>query len=134
MALIKWDSSFSVNVEEIDEQHKMLVGMINTFYESIKGEQRDALGALLDSLIDYTHYHFSTEENYMDRFNYQNTESHKQEHRLFTEKVLDVKRRFDEEQFVITFEITNYLRDWIVNHVMKSDKRYSRCFNDNGLE
>jgi len=133
MALIKWDGSLSVNVAEIDEQHKKLIGMINVFYDNIRDKKEDALGTLLNSLIDYTKYHFSTEEQYMDKFNYQNTDSHKKAHRLFTEKVLDVKKRFDSGQIVLTFEITNYLKDWIVDHVMRTDKRYARCFNDNGL-
>lgn len=133
MAFMEWDDKFSVNVAEIDEQHKKLFGMISIFYETLRDEKKAALGTLLNSMVDYTVYHFSTEEKYMDKFNYPGTESHKKEHKFFTEKVLDVKERFDNGKLVITFEITNFLRDWIANHVQGTDKRYSGCFNENGL-
>lgn len=133
MDLIKWDDQLSVHVAEIDEQHRKLIGMINNFYETIRDKKKAALGDLLNSLVDYTMYHFSTEEKYMDKFRYRDTEAHKKEHKLFTEKVLEVKKRFDDGRLVITFEVTNFIKDWIVKHVMGTDKRYSGCFNDNGL-
>jgi hemerythrin len=133
MAFMEWDDTLSVNVAEIDEQHKKLIGMINIFFESIKDEKQGALGTLLNSLIDYTKYHFSTEEKYMVQFDYINTDLHIKEHQHFTEKVLGIKERFDNNKLILTLEVTSFLKDWIVDHVMKTDKRYSRCFNDNGL-
>ena len=35
MALIKWTTELSVNISSIDEQHKILINMINEFYEKI---------------------------------------------------------------------------------------------------
>ncbi len=36
MALIDWDKSLSVNVEEIDQQHKKLIAMINELNEAMR--------------------------------------------------------------------------------------------------
>jgi hemerythrin len=134
MAFMEWDDRFSVNITTIDDQHKKLIGMVNTFYDSIQDGKKAAFGSLLKDLVNYTIYHFSTEEKYMERFNYPEIESHKQEHRLFTDKVLDVKKRFEDGRFVVTLEITNYLKDWIAQHVLGTDKRYASCFISNGLK
>ncbi|MFA4920411.1 MAG: hypothetical protein WC581_14380, partial [Thermodesulfovibrionales bacterium] len=58
---------------------------------------------------------------------------HKKEHEIFTKKALDVKKLFEEGSLVISLEITNFIKEWIVNHVLGSDKKYSKCFVDNGL-
>lgn len=47
---------------------------------------------------------------------------------MFMEKVADIKKRFEEGSLVLSVEITNFVKEWIVNHVMGSDKKYSRCF------
>lgn len=132
MAYMTWNDSLSVGVREIDDQHKKLIKMINDFYENISDNNR-AVSRLLASLAEYTVYHFKTEEKYMDRFNYPGTDAHKNEHRLFVEKVTDVKTRFDAGKMVISYEITNFVKDWVIKHVMGSDKKYSKCFTDNGL-
>ena len=133
MAYMEWDESFSVGVEEIDSQHKKLIGMVCDFYEGIKGDHNEAFGRLLSSLLEYAVYHFETEEKYMDQFGYSDTEAHKQEHRAFTEKVLDVKKRFDDGSLVLSLEITSFLRTWMAGHVRGADQSYSKCFTDNGL-
>jgi hemerythrin len=133
MAYMNWNDDLSVGVREIDEQHRKLIGMVNAFYEKLKENDKVALGSLLASLTEYTVYHFKTEEKYMDKFNYQETDKHKNEHRLFVEKVSEIKARFDSGKFILTLEITSFVKDWIAKHVMGSDKRYTNCFISNGL-
>jgi hemerythrin len=134
MEYMKWNESLSVDIKEIDNQHKNLINMINDFYNGIKDNDKKALGRLLTSLVEYTVYHFQTEERYMDQFNYSDTANHKKEHRLFVEKVGDNKKRFDEDALVLSVEITNFVKEWIIQHVMGSDKHYSKCFKKNGLK
>jgi hemerythrin len=133
MAFMEWNDTLSVNVAEIDEQHKKIIGMVNTFNDSILEDKKAAFGDLLSSLVGYASYHFSTEEKYMDKFDYPGTEAHKNEHKLFAEKALDVKKRFEDGTLVISLEVTEFLKGWISNHVLGTDKGYSQCFNDNGL-
>jgi hemerythrin len=111
MAFMVWDDSFSVNVREIDLQHQKLVGMLNEFYAHVgKEDSGKALRTLLDSLVAYTQYHFSTEETYFKLFSYPDAGNHAEAHQKFTEKVLDVRNRLNEGKFVISFEITTFLK------------------------
>lgn len=130
---MEWDDSYSVHVREIDLQHQKLMGMINEFYDHVGKDPGQAFRALLDSLVEYTKYHFSTEEKYFRRFSYADSGNHVQMHQRFTEKVVDAKRRLDEGKFVISLEVTTFLKEWLVQHIKVSDMAYSRCFNENGL-
>ena len=133
MAFMTWDDSFSVNVREIDLQHQKLIEMINKFYEYVGKDSGEAFRTLLDSLVEYTHYHFSTEEKYFQKFAYPDEAGHKELHQKFTEKVLDVKNRLSHGRFVISLEITAYLKDWLTHHIKETDKAYGKFFNEYGL-
>jgi hemerythrin len=133
MSLMKWDESFSVNVAEIDAQHRKLIDMINSFYASQMKGDNGALRSLLSGLAEYAASHFAMEERYFDRYGYADAAGHKEEHRLFTAKVQDIMERLDNGKLVISFELTNFIKDWVVAHVKGEDRKYSRCFNEAGL-
>jgi hemerythrin len=135
MEILKWDDSMSVQIQEIDDQHKKLISLLNNFYTELQdGSVREKLGKLLDGLLEYTDFHFTTEENYMQKFNFEGFESHKNEHAAFIEKVQDVKKRYDEGKMVVSPEVTNYIKDWLVKHIKGTDQEYIQCFRENGLQ
>lgn len=135
MVLMKWDSSISVSIKEIDAQHQKLVDMINQLHELMKvGQGKDVIGPVLDDLIKYAAMHFGTEEKYFDKFGYEETAVHKEEHKKFVEKVLEFQKDFKEGKTTITLEVMNFLKDWLINHIKGTDKRYTQCFIEHGLK
>ena len=53
--LIKWSDSIKVNVNVFDEQHKILVGLINKLHRSMKSRQAgSAVAEILAELVAYT--------------------------------------------------------------------------------
>ncbi|MDA2920205.1 bacteriohemerythrin [Desulfobacterota bacterium AH_259_B03_O07] len=135
MALITWNDSMSVNVEEIDKQHQKLVQIINDLHDAMReGKEKEVLGNVLTRLIDYTSYHFSTEEKYFDKFGYPDSDPHKKEHRELLEQVLEFKKEFDEGKVLLTIELMNFLKNWLTNHMQGSDKKYGLFFNEKGLK
>jgi len=134
MSYLKWSEAFSVNVTEIDEQHKHLVGMINTLHEAlVSGRGQDAQGKIVADMVDYAAVHFGTEEKYMRLYQFPGQGSHKAEHDSFSEKAADLKARVDGKGFVLTLGVLNFLRDWLQNHILVTDKQYSNHFNSCGL-
>ena len=135
MALIEWNDSLSVNVAEIDEQHKKLIGLINDLHAAMSaGKSNDMMGGILNELVEYTKYHFSSEEKYMDQFHYPGTLVHKKEHEGFVNKALEFKGNFESGNASISVDLLNFLKDWLINHIQGTDKRYSNFFNEKGLK
>jgi hemerythrin len=134
MALITWTDNLSVNVNEIDEQHKKLVMMINELNEAMQqGKGKDIIGNILIGLADCTGEHFSTEEKYFDQFKYPDSLVHTQEHQEFVERVGDFIKEFDAGKTMLSVQVMGFLKEWLVNHIQGSDKEYSPYFNQHGL-
>jgi hemerythrin len=135
MALIEWNDQLSVKIGEIDNQHKRLIEMINELHAAMKeGKAREALGAILNGLMEYAATHFSTEEKYFDQFNYINSGSHKREHQGFTNKVQEFKAGFDKGKMMLSMEVMDFLKDWLVKHIQKIDMAYAPLFHEKGLK
>lgn len=134
MTLIFWSDSFSVNVAEIDQQHKKLVTMINELGDAMKQRKgKDVVGKIVNDMISYTSIHFKTEEKYFDRFGYPETDHHKKEHGAFVQRVSDFKEGFENGKITLSIEVMDFLCDWLQDHIKGSDKKYSQFFNEKGL-
>lgn len=135
MAYITWDEKYSVGVREVDLQHKKLVEMVNTLHDAMKaGKGKDALASVLQDLINYAASHFATEEKYMTKFNYPAYPTHKNEHEKFVKQVLDFQKDFNSGKAVMTLEVMNFLKNWLVNHILGTDKKFGPFFNGHGLQ
>jgi hemerythrin len=66
MNIIAWSSEFALGVDEIDQQHQALVGMINALDASTRDDSSsDTVRQLLRDLNDYVREHFAFEERLM---------------------------------------------------------------------
>ena len=135
MALVNWSVQLSVNIRQIDEQHKKLVSMLNELHDAmLNGKGRDVLSQILDGLAEYTVTHFATEENLMKKYNYPGYVNHKTEHDRFVEKVSEFKEKLSQGQLTLTMEVLNFLKDWLTSHIMGSDKKYGPFLNERGIK
>lgn len=134
MSLITWDNSLSVNIKEIDEQHQKLIGLINDLHSAmLKGRSKEVLQEVIDGVIKYTSYHFGTEEKYFEKYNYADTQKHKEEHQNFVNTVNDFLQKFKAGTAFLSIEIMEFLKNWVTNHINGTDKKYTQFFNSKGL-
>lgn len=134
MAIVEWKDEMSVKVDEIDKQHQVLIKMINDLHDAMKaGKQKEELSNIINEMVEYTDYHFSTEEKYFQKFEYPNIVQHKKEHRNFVKEVVDFKKKFDANQLFLSMKIMNFLKNWLITHIMDSDQKYVDLFVKNGL-
>ncbi len=134
MALIEWSESLSVNVTTFDNEHKKLIDMINDLNDAMReGKSNHVMGDIISRLLDYTRMHFRAEEQLFSKYGYPDAELHKKEHEELVKKVVDIQERFNSGQIALSIEIMNFLRDWLRNHIKKSDKAYGSFFNEIGV-
>jgi hemerythrin-like metal-binding protein len=134
MSLIIWTDEFSVGVVEIDNQHKGLVKLINKLYDAMTyGQANKVLREIIQELVKYTQIHFATEEKYFVKFDYEDSEAHIEEHHEFIASVQKFKEGFEAGNIVLSVDIFKFLKGWLTNHILGSDKKFMKCFNENGL-
>ena len=134
MALFVWSDKYSVNIKEIDNQHKKLVDMLNSLHDSMKaGKGNEVLGKTLMELIQYVGTHFATEEKLLSTNGYPEYNAHKAEHTKLTQKAIELQKDFQQGAPVITVEVLGFLKDWLQNHILGTDKKYSSFLNSKGV-
>lgn len=130
---LEWEKIYSVNVEELDNQHKNIFDIINLIYE-LKNEGIDKKKSkeIIANLKDYGNFHLATEEKYFKEFNYPEASTHIAQHDSYRDKILEIENKNLEDKEFFK-ELSNFLRIWWINHIQSVDQEYSNFFNQKGL-
>ena len=127
MQKIQWDDSLSVGVDAIDEQHKRWIEHYNSVVGAILSHGGTApVVTTLSFLLDYTDYHFTTEEGYMTEAGYPRLGEHKGKHAELREAVSHLVEDFEEEGPTPALEdaVETLLGRWLVAHIKAVDQRF----------
>ncbi|MGA1862271.1 bacteriohemerythrin [Deferribacter thermophilus] len=123
---IEWSDKLSVGIKKFDEQHKNLVRLVNEIYDAVNADKSAAvLEKILNELVEYTVYHFDSEEEAFKRFGYPEYEKHKRIHEDLKAQVGEFLEKYKKGDTAIGFTLLNFLKKWLVNHIMGEDKKYS---------
>jgi hemerythrin len=121
---IAWDESLSVEVDEIDEDHRRLVDLFNILSNSVaEGDSTDYIDAVLEELISCTIWHFRHEERLMLIHKYEAIEEHKAEHYKLIESVRALQQKFHEANKQLSNDDIEYLSNWLTEHILGYDMR-----------
>ncbi|MDR1868070.1 MAG: bacteriohemerythrin [Treponema sp.] len=130
---VVWNDSYSVGIQAIDEQHQKLIEMTNNLYNAClqgEGTSKQYFQAVIREAVDYINFHFTAEEQIMERLRYPDLNKHKEEHKEFVRKVLEEVQLFEEGKYFVANNFVRFLGSWILTHIAVSDKQYSN-FIDN---
>jgi hemerythrin-like metal-binding protein len=126
MNLVSWSNDYSVSVSLIDNQHKKLVNLTNTLYticgEKNSAKRHTAFLKCVGDAVDYTGYHFGTEEVIMKKLDYPFYEKHYREHQDFVAKVVALTGDLEKSAAVNPVSFVHFLKFWVLNHIAKTDK------------
>jgi hemerythrin len=127
MALIEWMDLFSVGNADMDGDHQALLDILNRLYEAwASGQGAQEVGAVFDELTAYTQTHFTREEALLEAAHYDRLQVQKAEHAHLLEQLEVFRERHlaHEDLGVLTDEIVEFLRSWMINHILDEDMRY----------
>jgi len=121
---IVWSNILSVEVDEIDEDHRKLVNIFNILNHSVRdGDSPDYLAAVLEELINCTVWHFSHEERLMLKYGYADSEEHKAEHRELVKSARELQQEILQADKPVTDEHIQFLERWLTEHILTADMR-----------
>lgn len=126
MAFMEWSDKYVLGLIEVDEQHQHLFTLVNELHDLVvNGDDQSAVGKVLDDLIDYTVEHFAREERLFQENQYPNYDNHKHEHDDLTRQVLVLQENFRDKKITLSFEVLDFLHDWLYEHTTSSDLDYA---------
>lgn len=135
MKFVQWiDEKYSVKILKIDEQHQMLIKIINEVFEAkTKDLDKNVIAGVLKRMADYAQIHFKDEEAIMAEHGYPELEGHRSAHQNFITKVADFNRGFNLDQDALTEEMLDFLKNWLIKHIRETDKKYGPFLNERGV-
>lgn len=128
-----WNDRLETKIKMIDDEHQILVDKINKLVAALEMHLVDhdnkKLLESFDDMASYTIEHFTDEERFMQSFQYPQFESHKKIH----EKLLNEVGNFRDQITKNALDhkiLVNFLRNWLVSHIMGVDMQYARTFHE----
>ncbi len=134
MSFMPWTDELLTGISKVDEQHKWLVETTNQLHDEVTKPSPDVVvvGQTLRELVEYTFKHFIMEEELFKRLGYPGTESHLAQHNAFTNDITALLERHNSGETVST-EALDLLKNWLVDHIMKTDKAYVPFLKEQGV-
>jgi len=130
----KWDVVYNTNIASIDTQHKVIIKILNELYDVVLiDKQEDKLLDILNELVQYTIYHFEEEEKLFDVYGFTEEKEHRAEHQDFINKVKVFGEKLEKEEDFLVFDLIEFLKDWLIEHIMIADQKYVVFFKDKGI-
>jgi hemerythrin len=134
MGLINWSAKYSVGVKNLDEQHKVLIDMLNELHAAmLKGQAQNLAGTLLPKVQRHARDHFSTEERLMESTKFPGLAEHRAEHSALLARADEYAARHKRGDISVYLELLTFMRDWLTNHMQKVDQKYTIWFNEHGI-
>lgn len=123
MSLLRWKDEYLTQVEEIDTQHRRLFDLINGIYDLIRvGRGSDSIVEALGEVLEFTQFHFATEEKFMDSTSFLAAEGHKNEHGRLLDQIRELRRSVRDGRTVMSMNEMYFLKDWLLSHFQGPDR------------
>ena len=126
--IVQWEAKYATGIEIIDIQHKKLVDLTNELYRaclsrdaSVEEMFKEAMGRM----VEYVRYHFSEEQDLLQRINYPDYHDHKKQHDTLVMQILSAAKGYNEGKKFVPNNFVRTLKDWVFGHIAVSDKIYS---------
>lgn len=122
--MFPWHNRYNVGHPEIDGDHRYLFGLINDFHAALAGGlASERIAVTLETLVAYTRFHFSREENHMLARGYADYRGHKQMHDKLIAELEALRSRFLAGDATVGIELSGFLADWLINHITRTDTK-----------
>ncbi|MDR0785416.1 MAG: bacteriohemerythrin [Treponema sp.] len=124
---VEWEDRYSVGIPAIDRQHKELLNLTNELYNVCQlGDEaaHEHFRSVIHKAVEYVKFHFSAEEQIMEKIKFPELPDHKKQHESFVRQVLENVGEFESGKRFVPNAFVRFLKDWILTHIAMSDQKY----------
>ena len=135
-ASISWQADFATGVAIIDDQHRVLIKMLNQAGSELTDRSPlQDFDRIIQGLLSYAGYHFGTEERLMIEHGYEKERAaaaaeHVRQHQDFAAKVLAAKAQIMAGKHIPKAELESFLTTWLADHILHTDKEFGAFIRD----
>ncbi|MBF0340534.1 MAG: bacteriohemerythrin [Magnetococcales bacterium] len=120
-----WTEEMTVGVTVLDQDHQLLIQLINQLDYSCAISDPIPVGLVLIELVNYTRHHFAREEDYLRQIQFPGITRHQERHHDFAEQVLVLRQRFFRDQDLnLADELHQLMATWLTKHILVEDRAY----------
>ena len=121
---MKWDRSFEIGIEAIDNQHKKIFEHLLAVENSIaKRDPWHILHFFLTQLADYLKFHLAVEEALLEILRYPDRENHCGLHSRLVDQVAELEDQLKDK--ASGENLVKFFEDWFIRHVLTCDRDYA---------
>jgi hemerythrin len=136
MSSLVWNDDYSVQITAIDNEHKLLVALINEFDITLQinaSFHSQIIIEKLGTLSRCIRSHFASEERFLLFNNYPEFDAHLSEHILLLDRLSSFESRFKVEKKAFNEKMLVFLMDWLIRHIILHDRKFGSYFQDKEL-
>lgn len=121
-----WHEGFVLKIPSMDHQHKKIFDTINTLYETFSNNGGKAqIMSVINELASIALKHLADEEHLLKRAHYKDFDEHLKTHDAlrveFQAHLKTINAEMSDENLI---KFIMFLRNWIIDHIFATDRRY----------
>jgi hemerythrin-like metal-binding protein len=123
--IFPWNRNFETGIKEIDEQHWVLVDILNRLARDCAANPETFHSSrVLEELLSYAAYHFRSEERIWNEHlgEAEMVRNHHDSHQMFFVRI-QMLRNSDADKRELLRELLEFLTHWLAFHILESDRR-----------
>jgi hemerythrin len=130
----EWFPFFSVGVGSIDAEHKTLFAIMDELAEAMEDSGRiSGNDGVKQKLLEFTRSHFQNEEALMEKYSYARLPVQKREHTVLLSKLERIVTATERRSRPRPGTAVDFLKDWLLTHILVEDLQYRDLFTSMGL-
>lgn len=136
MGSLKWCDDYSVNIRSIDNEHKLLMELMNEFDAALNTQEQvraQLVSSAMERLSNQIRAHFNSEERFLLLNKYPDCVRHQSEHNNLLKKLEGFSIKISSEQLVFTEQMSLFLKDWFLRHIIIDDRKFGNFFHNKEL-
>ncbi|MFA7270411.1 MAG: bacteriohemerythrin [Sterolibacterium sp.] len=119
---VRWDDTFSVGIDIIDEHHRYLFDIVNELHGVVANRRGGReVARLLKALDLYALVHFRAEERMMEHYGFAGLSKQQKQHQAFHDRMREFHEELHANPLTAQHDVLDFARSWLVGHIRDED-------------